>query len=38
MNLFSDIRTLVLAEIDAMMVAGDLPAGLELAAVAVEPP
>jgi arginyl-tRNA synthetase len=38
MNLFSDIRTLVLAEIDAMMQAGDLPTGLELAAVAVEPP
>jgi len=38
MNLFSDIRALVLAEIDAMMLAGDLPSGLELAAVAVEPP
>ncbi|MGO4908662.1 arginine--tRNA ligase [Pseudorhodobacter sp. W20_MBD10_FR17] len=38
MNLFSDIRMLVLAEIDAMMQAGDLPAGLDLAAVAVEPP
>ena len=38
MNLFSDIRTLVLAEISAMMAAGDLPDGLELGAVAVEPP
>ena len=38
MNLFSDIRALVLAELDAMMSAGDLPAGLEMAAVAVEPP
>jgi arginyl-tRNA synthetase len=38
MNLFSDIRTLVLAELDSMMQAGDLPGGLELAAVAVEPP
>ncbi|MGB3281059.1 MAG: arginine--tRNA ligase, partial [Pseudorhodobacter sp.] len=38
MNLFSDIRALVLAELNAMMSAGDLPAGLELAAVAVEPP
>ena len=38
MNLFSDIRTLVVSEIEAMMAAGDLPAGLDLAAVAVEPP
>jgi arginyl-tRNA synthetase len=38
MNLFSDIRTLVISEIEAMMAAGDLPAGLDLAAVAVEPP
>ena len=38
MNLFSDIRALVLAEIEAMMAASDLPAGLELAAIAVEPP
>ncbi|QCO56824.1 arginine--tRNA ligase (plasmid) [Pseudorhodobacter turbinis] len=38
MNLFSDIRTLVISEIEAMMAAGDLPAGLELGAVAVEPP
>ena len=38
MNLFSDIRALVITEIEAMMQAGDLPAGLALAAVAVEPP
>ncbi|WP_050528294.1 arginine--tRNA ligase [Pseudorhodobacter aquimaris] len=38
MNLFSDIRTLVISEIEAMMAVGDLPAGLELGAVAVEPP
>ena len=38
MNLFSDIRALVIGEIEAMMASGDLPAGLELAAVAVEPP
>tara|TARA_R110002111_G_scaffold124061_9_gene188045 strand:- start:4917 stop:6659 length:1743 start_codon:yes stop_codon:yes gene_type:complete len=38
MNLFADIRTLVTDEIAAMVVAGDLPAGLDLAAVAVEPP
>ncbi len=38
MNLFSEIRALVIGEIEAMMAAGDLPAGLDLAAVAVEPP
>ncbi len=38
MNLFSDIRTLVISEIEAMMAAGELPSGLDLAAVAVEPP
>ncbi|MDN5787552.1 arginine--tRNA ligase [Pseudorhodobacter sp.] len=38
MNLFSDIRALVIGALDAMVAAGDLPAGLELAAVAVEPP
>jgi arginyl-tRNA synthetase len=38
MNLFSDIRGLVIAELDAMTAAGDLPAGLNFAAVAVEPP
>ena len=38
MNLFSDIRDLVIAEIAAMVAAGELPAGLDTAAVAVEPP
>ncbi len=38
MNLFADIRTLVGAELEAMMVEGILPAGLDLGAVAVEPP
>ncbi|EEW25810.1 arginine--tRNA ligase [Rhodobacter ferrooxidans] len=38
MNLFSDIRSLVIASIDAMVAAGELPQGLDLAAVAVEPP
>ncbi|AZL60921.1 arginine--tRNA ligase [Tabrizicola piscis] len=38
MNLFADIRALVVAELQALMAAGVLPAGLDLAAVAVEPP
>jgi arginyl-tRNA synthetase len=38
MNLFNDIRALVLAEIAAMQAGGELPAGLDTAAVAVEPP
>ncbi len=38
MNLFNDIRDLVLAEVAAMVAAGELPAGLETAAIAVEPP
>jgi arginyl-tRNA synthetase len=38
MNLFADLHALVLAELQAMMAAGALPAGLDLAAVAVEPP
>ncbi len=38
MNLFSDIRVLVLDALDAMAQAGELPAGLDLSAVAVEPP
>jgi arginyl-tRNA synthetase len=38
MNLFSDIRTLVLAEVAAMVAAGELPAGLDTAAITVEPP
>ncbi|MCC5991957.1 MAG: arginine--tRNA ligase [Rhodobacteraceae bacterium] len=38
MNLFSDIRALVLDCLQAMEVDGSLPAGLDLANVAVEPP
>src|SRR5690606_6619477 len=38
MNLFSELRSLVVAEIGAMAAAGDLPDGLDLAAVTVEPP
>jgi len=38
MNLFADIRALVIECLDAMVVAGDLPAGLDFANVAVEPP
>ncbi|MCE6962020.1 arginine--tRNA ligase [Cereibacter sphaeroides] len=38
MNLFTEIRNLVTAELGAMTEAGDLPAGLDFAAVAVEPP
>ena len=38
MNLFADIRELVVAELVAMMAEGVLPKGLDLAAVAVEPP
>ena len=38
MNLFSDIRDLVLAEIAVMQGAGELPAGLDTAGVTVEPP
>ena len=38
MNLFAEIRGLVLDEIGAMVAAGELPAGLDLAPVAVEPP
>ncbi len=38
MNLFSEIRDLVLAEVAAMQVAGELPAGLDLSAISVEPP
>jgi arginyl-tRNA synthetase len=38
MNLFSELRSLVIAEIGAMAVAGELPGGLDLAAVTVEPP
>ncbi|MGY6534131.1 MAG: arginine--tRNA ligase [Pararhodobacter sp.] len=38
MNLFNEIRTLVLECLQAMAAEGALPAGLSLAAVAVEPP
>jgi arginyl-tRNA synthetase len=38
MNLFADIRELVVAELQALMADGVLPAGLDLAGVAVEPP
>jgi arginyl-tRNA synthetase len=38
MNLFSDIRALVLAQLDALAADGILPTGLALDAVAVEPP
>lgn len=38
MNLFTELRSLVIAELGAMTDAGLLPAGLDFAAVAVEPP
>ncbi len=38
MNLFADIRSLVLAELAALADEGTLPKGLDLANVAVEPP
>jgi arginyl-tRNA synthetase len=38
MNLFADIRELVVAELQALMSAGVLPQGLDLSGVAVEPP
>ncbi|MBS8228940.1 arginine--tRNA ligase [Vannielia litorea] len=38
MNLFADIRALVVAELDAMMAEGALPEDLDLANVTVEPP
>lgn len=38
MNLFNDIRVLVLENLEAMQVAGVLPAGLDFAAIVVEPP
>ncbi len=38
MNLFADIRSLVVAELAAMAEAGQLPQGLDLAQVSVEPP
>ncbi|HEX9858083.1 MAG TPA: arginine--tRNA ligase [Paracoccaceae bacterium] len=38
MNLFTELRSLVVAAIDDMTNAGELPGGLDLTAVAVEPP
>jgi arginyl-tRNA synthetase len=38
MNIFADIRALVVAELTAMAAEGALPAGLDLTNVAVEPP
>jgi arginyl-tRNA synthetase len=38
MNLFSDIRAVVIASLDAMVAEGTLPEGLDFANVAVEPP
>ncbi len=38
MNLFAEIRALIVENLDAMAVAGEIPSGLDTAAVAVEPP
>ncbi|MCZ0960197.1 arginine--tRNA ligase [Paracoccus benzoatiresistens] len=38
MNLFTDLRGVVLAALDQMVQAGELPQGLDFANVAVEPP
>jgi arginyl-tRNA synthetase len=38
MNLFADIRELVVAALKGLMAEGTLPSGLDLSAVAVEPP
>jgi arginyl-tRNA synthetase len=38
MNLFADIRALVVTELEGLMAAGVLPVGLDLSGVAVEPP
>ena len=38
MNLFTDIRGQVIEALDAMVAAGELPAGLDFANVTVEPP
>ena len=38
MNLFAELRAVVLAALDAMVAEGALPAGLDTQAVAVEPP
>ena len=38
MNLFSDIRTLVITSLEAMVAEGALPAGLDISNVTAEPP
>ena len=38
MNYFSHFRSLVVAELDALAAAGELPADMDFARVAVEPP
>lgn len=38
MNLFTDIRALVIRQLEAMVETGQLPTGLDLSNVAVEPP
>jgi arginyl-tRNA synthetase len=38
MNLFTDIRALVIGALEEMAAGGDLPAGLDFSAVTVEPP
>ncbi|NRB00868.1 MAG: arginine--tRNA ligase [Rhodobacteraceae bacterium] len=38
MNIFSDIRTLVVETLDAMVADGEIPSGLNYGPVAVEPP
>ena len=38
MNLFAEIRALIVEHLDAMAQAGELPAGLDTSAVSVEPP
>lgn len=38
MNLFSDLRDLVVTSVTDMVAAGTLPAGLDLSAITVEPP
>jgi arginyl-tRNA synthetase len=38
MNLFAEMRELVVSSLDAMVASGDLPAGLDYANVTVEPP
>ena len=38
MNLFADIRALVVATVEALVAQGTLPAGLDLTSISVEPP